>query len=152
MSSNAWRLDLADQPFPEATVSGKIHGSDFFCDRAVLQGGALTLRMGKDWPPDLGLTVFLFARGAEELAGKSALVTTNNIRSPRVALRWKEGDENETDVFTNGFALKIEFGNQEGNRLPGKIYICLPDPEQSYIAGTFNADIRKPSPPKPKPH
>ncbi|MBC8094931.1 MAG: hypothetical protein H7Y43_03875, partial [Akkermansiaceae bacterium] len=92
-----------------------------------------------------------YAKQAEELSGKSAVVTTNNIRSPRVVMRWKEGAENKSETYTNGFALKVEFGPQKGNRLPGKIYLCLPDQNQSCVAGVFNAEIRKPSPPKPKP-
>lgn len=149
--TNVWSLDLADAQFPAETAFGKIHGLDFICDRAIAQGGTLNLRTGREWPPEVGVSIVLFAKQAEELSEKSALVTTNNLRSPRVVLRWKEGAENKTEIYTNGFALKLEFGAQKGNRLPGKIYLSLPDPTQSCIAGVFNAEIRKPSPPKPKP-
>jgi len=35
-------------------------------------------------------------------------------------------------------------------RMPGKIYLALPDDLKSFVAGTFNAEIRKPPAPKPK--
>jgi hypothetical protein len=144
-----WTLDLSRSGFPAETAFGRIHGEDFVCDRAVLQGGTLNLRMGREWPPDLGLSVYLYARQPEELSGKSAQVSTNSIRSPRLVLRWKEDGRNRTKTFTNGFALKLEFGALNGNRMPGKIYLCLPDESQTCVAGVFNAEIRRPAQPKP---
>jgi hypothetical protein len=38
-----------------------------------------------------------------------------------------------------------------GGRLPGKIYLRAPDAMKSYVAGAFDAEIRKPNPPKNKP-
>jgi hypothetical protein len=146
-----WTLDLTNTPFPENSVNGRIHDRDFISERAVLQGGTLSFRMKPNHPLDMSINIYLFAKQAEELSGKSAIVTTNNIRSPRVTLRWKENDKNVTRPFTNGYALKLEFGAQNGNRMPGKVYICLPDDEHSSIAGVFDAEIKKPAPPKPKP-
>ena len=40
-------------------------------------------------------------------------------------------------------------GEAANGRMPGKIYICLPDENKSFVAGTFDAEIRKPPPPKP---
>jgi hypothetical protein len=144
-----WSLELASASFPAETAFGRIRGSDFVCDRAVLQGNQLNLRMGREWPPQLGLSIHLYARSPEDLSGRSALVTSNNIRSPRVVLRWREGQTNRVETFTNGYALKLEFGALKGNRLPGKIYLCVPDQNQSCVAGVFNAEIRRPSPPRP---
>lgn len=143
-----WTLNLGEAEFPAETAFGKIAGRDFVCDRAVLQGGALQMRMGKEWPPELGMTVFLYAREASDLSGKSAVVNTNNIRSPRVVIRWREGSTNRTETFTNNFAMKLEFGAMKGSRMPGKIYICLPDAARSCVAGVFNAEIRRPAPPR----
>jgi hypothetical protein len=144
-----WTLDLSDATYPAETAFGKINGRDFVCDRAVLQGGILNLRMGREWPPELGLSVTLYARQAHELSGRSAVINTNNIRSPRITLRWKQDGTNQTEVFTKGFAMKLEFGALKGNRLPGKIYLCLPDDAHSCVAGVFNAEIRQPSQSRP---
>src|SRR5207247_532776 len=58
-TNSAWTLNLSNAVIPEETVSGGIRGAGFFCERATLQGGNLTLRQGRSWPPDLGVTVVL---------------------------------------------------------------------------------------------
>jgi len=86
----------------------------------------------------------------EALAGQSLNVTTNAATAARVILGWKEGDQSLKETFTNGYALRLDFGALAGNRIPGKIYLCTADAKNSYLAGVFNAEIRKPKPPKPK--
>ena len=44
--------------------------------------------------------------------------------------------------FANGYAMKLEFGKLTDDGLPGKIYVALPDAEQTVVAGVFNAEIR----------
>jgi hypothetical protein len=76
-------------------------------------------------------------------------VTTNAEKAAKVTLRWK--DETGTvqkPGFDGGYALRLQFGTLANNRLPGKIQLCLPDPEKSYLLGSFNANASKP---KPKP-
>ena len=45
---------------------------------------------------------------------------------------------------------KLVFGDAANARMPGSIYISFPDDAKSFVAGTFEAEIRKPAPPKPK--
>ena len=84
----------------------------------------------------------------EALAGQTINVATNTEKAARVILRWKEGNLSRRENFTNGYALRIEFGLLDDNRLPGKIYLCTPDAEKSYLTGNFNAEIHKPRPPR----
>jgi hypothetical protein len=65
-------------------------------------------------------------------------------------LHWEE-TERKSQTFRSGYAMKIQFGQLANNVLPGKIFLCLPDGSQSWIAGTFRAEIHKPGPPKPRP-
>jgi len=141
-----WMLELAAVTIPDSTVAGRIHGRDFICDRAILQGGTLTLRGATD----LGATVNFGGVLPEALAGQSINVATNAEKAAHVILRWKEGNLSLRENFTNGYALRIEFGQLAGNRMPGKIYLCMPDAGKSYITGNFDAEIRKPKPPKQK--
>ena len=99
----------------------------------------------------MSVTIYFFTKQPEELGGKTINLTTNDAPVPRVIVRWKEGKDVKSQSFTNGYALKMEFGEIAGSRVPGKIYLCLPDEAQSRVAGMFNAEIRKPSPPKPRP-
>ena len=46
--------------------------------------------------------------------------------------------------YSVGFALKLEFGSMTNGFIPGKIYLALPDTEQSVVAGLFNASYMTP--------
>jgi DNA-directed RNA polymerase subunit RPC12/RpoP len=147
-----WTLDLTNVDFPDVAASGSIHGSGFFCERATLTGGNLTMRQGKGKTSDLGFTVAFFAQQGEDLSRKTVEITADRIPPlPRVTLRWKDDqDKVISRNIPNGYALKVVFGEAANGRIPGKLYLCLPDESKSFIAGNFEADIRKPPPPKPK--
>src|SRR5438128_407748 len=86
-----WTLELTNADFPETTAAGSIHGSGFFCERATLQGGNLTMRQGKSSQADLGVTVRFFAKAGEELSGKVLEVAPDRLPPlPTVVLRWKD--------------------------------------------------------------
>jgi hypothetical protein len=154
---------LTNVDLPEATAVGRIHNSGFFCERAILQGVAakdaktpahcdLNLRQGKSGPPDLGITVQLFAQQGEELSGKTIEISADRSPPvPKVILRWKDDQDKAVNHTVNdGYALKLVFGDAANGRIPGTIYVALPDDAKSFVAGTFNAEIRKPAPPKAK--
>jgi hypothetical protein len=145
-----WKLDLTGTAFPEATVVGRIHGTNFICERVTLQGGTLSFRQGRSGPADLGLSVQLPAHHSEELSSRLFVVATNVVEQPpKVTLRWKNEEQRAvTRNFAGDYAMKLQFGGAANGRMPGKIYICLPDEEKSYVVGTFDAEIRQPSPPK----
>jgi hypothetical protein len=150
-SSIPWKLDLTDMKIPEANASGRIHGRDFNHQRAILQGSQLTLRHGTSGLTDLGVSINLPAqRQGEAWSGQSVTIDANRPRSPRAQLRWKDNGQARTANFTNGYAMRLEFGAAANARIPGKIYLCMPDNEKSVVAGTFDAEIRQPAPPKPK--
>jgi hypothetical protein len=143
--TNRWTLDLAGVEFPDAPVSGSIHRRAFELDRATLTVSNLSLRVGDGGPVELGVNVVFFNRQAEELSGKSAEVKPTDPTAPRVVLHWLE-PERRMQVFHDGYAMKIEFGTISNNVIPGKIFLCLPDGGESWVAGTFRAEIRKPFP------
>jgi DNA-directed RNA polymerase subunit RPC12/RpoP len=146
-SDASWRLDLAGSTLPETPVAGRIHGQDFRLDRAVFQNGALSLRAGSHTALEFGAVINFSGVPAEALAGKNINITTNTDRAARVTLRWKDGTVQKAD-YTGGYALRLEFGQLDHNRLPGKIYLGLPDDAKSYLLGAFSANVSKPKPPK----
>jgi hypothetical protein len=149
-ASTYWTMELVKAVTPEQTASGSVHGSGFLCEKAVLQGGTLSLRQGKVWPPDLGISIHLFAQQAEDLSGKTLVVRPDRPPPvPQVVLRWKDEQQQPVTLqIDRGYALKVVFGQAEEGRMPGRIYISLPDESHSFAAGTFDALIRKPHPPK----
>ena len=54
------------------------------------------------------------------------------------------GGQTGRESFDGGYAMRLEFSALANNRLPGKIYLCTPDEMKSYVAGTFNVEVRKP--------
>ena len=147
----AWNLELAEAAYPEAAAAGRLRGDFVACNRNTLTGGALGFRQNQRGRPDVSVTIYFFAKQPDELRGKTINVTTNDSPAPRVIVRWKEGKDTRSEIFTNGYALKMEVGEITGNRLAGKVYLCLPDEARSCVAGVFSAEIKKPGPAKPRP-
>jgi len=145
-SDTNWMLDLGTAAIPGSTAAGRIHGRDFIVERAILQNGSLTLRTGRNGTVELGVIINFSGVPPESLAGQSFNVTTNADKAAGIMLRWKDDDQQSKVTITNGYALRLNFGQLSGNHLSGKIYLCAPDETKSYIAGTFNADIRRPKP------
>jgi hypothetical protein len=143
-----WTLNLADISIPDKPAAGKAHSKNYLCQRAVLQGGALSLRQGTARSVEASFAVNFPGVEAESLSGKSFNITTNHLAAARAVLRWREGELQVARSFTNGYAMKLEFGQLAGNKIPGKIYLCLPDDSKSRVAGTFEAEIRKAQPRK----
>jgi hypothetical protein len=147
-----WTLELTNAVIPDTPVAGRIHGSGFAYDRAVLLGGLLLLGQGNPPSYDLGFGVQLSVHQGEELSGKTVEVTPGQPSALRVGWRWKDQQEQpSTQVISNGYLLKVTFGQPSNERMPGQIYICLPDSEKSFAAGTFDAEIKRPPQPKSGP-
>jgi len=145
-----WMQQVTNAVFPEGRASGSIHGSGFFCERAVLQGGDLILRQGRGGPPELGISVVFHTREGQELSGFSSQIAPDRAPPlPLVVLHWRD-DAHKAAIerIARGYALKVAFGEAANGWIRGKIYICLPDDARSFVAGTFEAEIKKAPPPK----
>lgn len=150
-SDTNWMLTLDTNVISEATVAGRIHGQDFIVERASFQNGTLTLRAGTRGPFEFGLQINFSGAPPEAMAGKNLNILADTNKSARVTLRWKDSDGTiQKANYDDSYALRLEFGALVNNRLPGKIYLCTPDTEKSYVVGSFNADARKPKPKAPK--
>jgi DNA-directed RNA polymerase subunit RPC12/RpoP len=140
-SDTNWSLNLKGWKIPDATASGRVEGQDFVCQHAYFQNGYLNLRNG-DW----GVIISFSGVMPEALAGKSLNVSTNAAAAARVSLRWKEGDQVMRESFTNDYAMLLNFNGIANNYISGNIYLCTSDEKKSYVAGKFNAEIRKSRP------
>ena len=147
-TNTEWTLDVGRAVIPEGAAVGRVHGNGFLCERAVLRGGLLSLRQGKIWPPDLGFSIRLFAQQGEDLSGKTIIVRPDRRPPlPEVVVRWKDEQKQPlTERLDSGYALQLTFGQAANGRIPGRIFIAVPDGSGSFAAGTFDAVIRKPVP------
>ena len=150
-SGTFWTMDLAKAVVPNGTAGGTVHGNGFLCEKAILQGGTLSLRQGKVWPPDLGVSIHLFATQAEDLNGKTLIVRPDRPPPvPAITVRWKDEQKQPASAhIDSGYAMRVVFGQASDGRMPGTIYIALPDESKSFAAGSFEALIRKPTPKVP---
>ncbi len=152
----SWSLEVSNAVIPEARVAGRLNGQGFGLDVSTFQNGTLALRQGKGWPPDLGVTIVFPAKKIEDFSGKTVEVWPDRPPPvPRITLRWKdEQREPRNREYRSGYALKASFGQPNEGKLPGRIFLALPDDQQSFLAGTFTAEIRTNAPgkkPGPKP-
>jgi hypothetical protein len=140
----SWSLDPAGLHYPDRPAAGRVHGQDFTPDRVRLEGGVLTLRQGKEFFADREVKVFLFV-DPESLAQGLHLEVRPDVeigaQVPHVHLGWQEGGGlPKTDMFTSKYAMKLDLDKAQGSKLPGKIYVCLPDAAHSFLAGSFTAE------------
>jgi DNA-directed RNA polymerase subunit RPC12/RpoP len=148
-SDTNWMLSLDGMTnFPDVTAAGRIHGQDFILERAVLQNGTLTLREGRSGSVAFGVQINFGGAQPEGLAGHSLNITTNAPMAARIMMLWQDGGGIAKESLEGGYAMRLNFNQVSGNRISGQIYFCAPDEMKSYIAGNFNAEIRKPKPPK----
>jgi len=144
-ANGLWRMDLADVRWPDTPAAGRIHRKSFLPDRAVLQGPVLVLRQGPSTQPDIALVLLLPVPGSRGLSGYELEVNANAAKpAPRVLIRWKEGDLQVSQSFTNSYAMKLKFDQFTNDTLPGRIYLCLPDNSRSFVVGTFAAETHNP--------
>jgi len=141
-----WMLNLADATIPNSTAAGRIHGQDFITEHASFSNGSLNLRAGTHGPITFGITINFNGAQAAELAGKNLNILADTNKSARVTLHWQNDTDTGKDSFDINYALRLEFGALTNNRLSGKIYLCTPDPQKSYLMGTFDADVHKSKP------
>lgn len=147
-----WTLNLTAADFPDHPAAGKIHGLDFTIETAKAQSGVIALRQGQSAIADRQISLFYFPKAGETLAGKKYDISPANADlfqgvMPHIHMSWRDDDQtkNKPTVFKSGYALKLEFGQADADgRIPGKIYLCLPDDEKSFVAGTFELQEKKP--------
>jgi hypothetical protein len=125
---------------PEAAISGTVENLPFSVAEADVSSGVLHLR---DQPnkPNIEVSIFLFPGSNEPLSGLKR-VAPGKSPAPHVHLRWKDGPAIRTRATTHNYAMRLEFGEQKGNVIPGKLYLEMPPSYGTKLAGTFEAQVK----------
>lgn len=141
---------------PDQPASGSMQGAPFTPDYAAIEGGVLTLQQG-DEPLATEVTIFLFTQPWEVPAGASFKIVPRPLAGlfpepqgaptpnvPHVRVHWRESGQHarRSRDFSEGYTLTLELGQERDGKLPGKIYLGLPDDDKSFVAGTFDAQIK----------
>lgn len=142
--SSGWTLDLAGVEIPDRPVQGRIHGQSFAVDKVEFQGSWLKFCQGRDFFPDLEFSVVLFEGDLEKLAGQTITVPGDRRTTPHIWKKWKEpgSDAPRSKSYMREYALQLEFGEISNGKLPGKLYLCTPDEEKSFIRGKFEIEVK----------
>jgi len=144
-----WTLDVASAKIPEGQANGTIAGTNFVVDTANIQrsGAAqlLSLRQGTSPPFDRDLIIYLHLGPGETLTGHTWTVSQEmkGAGVPQILKRWKSTPSSamQQKFFSTGYAMKLELGQAADGTIPGKIFLALPDPEQSVVAGIFKVAV-----------
>ena len=142
-----YTLDVNAAKIPEGQANGAISGANFLVetarlDRASSGAQVLTLRQGASAVPDREILVYLHLKAGETLTNHTWTVS-QDMRppaAPQVLKLWKADARfaPQTKSFSTGYAMKLELGSAAASgEIPGKIFLALPDPEQTVVAGLF---------------
>jgi hypothetical protein len=135
-----WTLDLSNSEIPGTACSGVANGNEIAITEASIRGGILHLNSAAKQNKETAFVVFTFLDDDENIEGKTFEIgPKSGFSSPHIHFRYPTGKGGKTEMFMQGYAMRLEFGQRSGNKLPGKIYLCLPDSKKSLIAGTFEA-------------
>jgi hypothetical protein len=144
-----WTLNVGTAKIPDGRVNGSISGSNFVAEAVRIDpvGSAQVLRLiqGQVVSPDREVMVYLHLKPGEKLGGQTLAISEDmmGVGVPQVTKRWKTDPRFAARLksFSTGYAMKLELGAVTNNLIPGKIFLALPDTEQTVVAGTFNASV-----------
>lgn len=144
-----YNLDVATAKIPEGRANGMLSGTNFVVENARIDPAAtaqvLRLFQGSLPIPDREVLIYLHPKPGEALPGQTFTVAkeTRGTGLPTVVKRWKTDPRYAPKMqsFNTGYALKLEFAQPTNGAMAGKIYLALPDKEESVVAGIFKIPV-----------
>ena len=134
--------DLRSVVITNAPLSGTVFGQPFRPQQAKVWGGSLTLTQAKNNQTELEIWIAFFKPNAEDYVGKTIIVAVGQQGiTPHVHLR-QMTEGYKTKVYTKDYVMRLEFGQPVGRKLPGKIYLEMPQSSATIISGNFLADLQ----------
>ncbi len=153
----AWEMDPTRHAIPAAPVKGRIAGVDVTPEVGI-EGDELTFRVLKAGTPiaersvRLKLAPMLVAgQPVPSVFGRDWKVKPDAQPGPGVPEVWREVAGKDPHLYPAGCAVTLELGALKAGKVPGKIYVSLPDEEKSFLAGTFEASYTRPHTERPGP-
>jgi hypothetical protein len=144
-----YTLDVSSVTLSDGRANGMVSGTNFVVDAAYVEmsGNSQVLRLIHHPPynPDRELLIYIQLKSGGTLAGRSFSVAKDAKGTEIVQVtklgRAKSGAP-EAKSYNTGFALKLEVGQGKDGEIPAKLFVALPDKEQSVVAGSVT--IRPP--------
>ena len=130
-----WTMDLSKMNIPDPPVYGRIHGKQVTLESVDLKFWELTLLFGEKDSQRLFIRILLPPNVIDDPNEKTfrvGLDTRGNI--PQIFMG---SGKSAPSRFSRNYAMVLQLGKPGKGAIPGRIYLCLPDEEQSVLAGTF---------------
>jgi hypothetical protein len=148
MTPPVWTLNPGDAKIPKGKANGMWGGTNFVVESAQFDKGSgtylLRLDQGASGSPDLQVKIYLQLGPTEKVAGHSWNITPDMKGKgvPQVLKLWKPNPKYaaQQKLFNTGYAMKLELGKIADGAISGKIFLALPDKEQSVVGGSFKAN------------
>jgi hypothetical protein len=126
-------------------------------------GAILTLRQGKEFFADRSFVVFLALKPGSKLDGlilqvpplqfgpgsferQPHFIVNGNampiLQGIHMSHRKPGKPLPDTDMFQDRYSMHLQLGKANGDKIPGQIYVSVPDKAKSYVAGTFTATLK----------
>jgi len=142
-----WTLEVEKASIPDGKANGMFAGTNFVPEIArlakVSTAYALQFAQGPAASPDQELLIYLYPDAGEGVTGRTWTVSKEMKGKgvPQVMKLWKTDPRYRAQqkTYSTGYAMKLELGQITNGVVPGKIFLALPDTEQSVIAGEFKA-------------
>lgn len=143
--ANETKVRPAAAAIPNQPARGEVQKAAFVVEAAEFENGVLTLRQGKD-AATTEIKLFLHTQPWHVPEQQSIKIAGQGSApdAPLIRIRWNESGQKAPRQrdFAEKYTLRLEFDRARDRKLPGKIYLQLPDEDKSQVAGTFTADIR----------
>jgi len=146
-SGPEYQLDQTKHAVPAYTVTGRIAGVDV-TPAVQIEGEELQFVAKTGTPQErrvrLKLAPMLVAGQAPPpVLNRKWGVKLDTEPGSTVPEVWREIVGQGANVYPSGYALSLELGPRRGDKVSGKIYLCLMDDEKTVLAGTFEAAYRR---------
>jgi DNA-directed RNA polymerase subunit RPC12/RpoP len=144
-----WTMDPAAATIPKGRVNGGSGGTDFHVETVQLTrsptASVLSFQEGTGTTTVHEMFVYLPVKPAEDLAGRSWSVTkeTKSKDAPQIVRRWTVNPKYmpSEKTYSKGYIMKLELDQPTRDWQPGRIYLALPDTNQTVLAGEFSIPI-----------
>ena len=137
--------DPGGMEIPDSPAAGTLRNEPFRVDGASASHSFIVLKQGKDFFPDASLTIFPFLKGDEKLDGRKIIIAPDDRAGLRPHIHVARKDDPKglpkVEIVTGNYALRLEFGERQGNKLPGRIYLEMGRHLGTKVAGTFEATV-----------
>ena len=143
-----YTLDLEQAQIPNGRANGTLGGTNFVVENGQFDqgGGTYLLRLMQGAPPtpDFEFKVYLKLGPTESPTGHVWSVSKDMKGKgvPQIVKVWKPNPQlpkPQQLLYASGYAMKLELDKIADGNLSGKIFLALPDKEQSVVAGVFKA-------------